>query len=82
MALQHGVTHLVLSAFGCGAYRNPPQHVAQLFKQVLMQEYDGKFSQVIFAIYNDANAMRRGDGGNVEPFEKEFGIKASVFKEQ
>jgi len=73
MALQHQVTCLVLSAWGCGAYRNPPEHIAQLMKSVL-NEYDGMFEQVVFAIYNDQNA--RTEGGNVLPFEKEFGMKA------
>lgn len=31
----HGATHLVLSALGCGAFRNPPDHVAALFREAL-----------------------------------------------
>ena len=33
-ALAHGHDAVVLGAFGCGAFRNPAQHVSQLFKEV------------------------------------------------
>ena len=36
-----GHTQLVLSAFGCGAFRCPPDHVAHIFKAVL-QQYAGR----------------------------------------
>lgn len=34
-----------------GAYRNPPEHMAQIFQEVTA-EYDGKFKKVYFAIIN------------------------------
>lgn len=27
-----------MSAFGCGAFKNPPSHVAQLFREVLSED--------------------------------------------
>lgn len=32
----NGATRLVLSALGCGAFCNPPDHVAMLFKEALL----------------------------------------------
>ena len=34
IAEMHNHRVLVLSAFGCGAFRNPPYHIACLFRQV------------------------------------------------
>jgi len=48
---------LVLGAFGCGAFGNPPMEVAQLFRRVLLGregnrggEFAGYFDEVTFAI--------------------------------
>ena len=45
IALEYGHDAIVLSAFGCGAYRNPPAHMARLFSEVIKQEkYDQQIS--------------------------------------
>ena len=36
IGLDHGHDSIVLSAFGCGAFRNPPEHMADLFKELLV----------------------------------------------
>lgn len=43
IGLIHGHDSLVLGALGCGAFRNPPRHVAQLFHEV-MEELEFKTS--------------------------------------
>ena len=48
IAKQHGHEVLVLGAWGCGAWRNPPAHVAEVFRAVL-REYSGVFHSVVFA---------------------------------
>eukprot|EP00359_Climacostomum_virens_P007456 CAMPEP_0204917258 /NCGR_PEP_ID=MMETSP1397-20131031/14883_1 /ASSEMBLY_ACC=CAM_ASM_000891 /TAXON_ID=49980 /ORGANISM="Climacostomum Climacostomum virens, Strain Stock W-24" /LENGTH=301 /DNA_ID=CAMNT_0052090049 /DNA_START=34 /DNA_END=939 /DNA_ORIENTATION=+ len=65
---------LILSAFGCGAYMNPPSEVARLFHEVLEEEaYRLRFRRVVFAIFNDHNAMKSHNSkGNVVPFAEEF----------
>jgi uncharacterized protein (TIGR02452 family) len=69
IAAHHGHTELVLSAFGCGAFGNPPQHVAELFAEALRTpEFDGVFRRVVFAILDDANA--RAPLGNYLSFER------------
>merc|ERR1740123_1973060 len=41
---------LVLGAFGCGYFRNPADQVADTFAELLSGEFQGVFSQVLFAI--------------------------------
>ena len=41
---------VILGAFGCGAFRNPPEVVAQAVKTVV-QEYRKKFETIEFAVY-------------------------------
>ncbi len=41
---------VILGAFGCGAFRNPPAVVAQAMKMVV-QEYRKKFETIEFAVY-------------------------------
>ena len=54
IAADNNVDNLVLGALGCGAFRNPPKHVAELFKQVLNEPpYKGRFNRIVFAIFNE-----------------------------
>jgi len=63
---------IVLGAFGCGAYGNPPEEIARLFKEVLDQEeYRNKFSRIVFAILDDGNSHRpHNPRGNYLPFKE------------
>jgi len=65
---------VILSAFGCGAYGNPPHHMAQLFKEVLAEDdFAEKFKAVIFAIIDDHNAWKPHNPlGNLIPFQEVF----------
>lgn len=40
---------LVLSAFGCGAYGNPPREVVEIFREMI-NKYKGCFKKVVFGI--------------------------------
>ncbi|CAF3939764.1 unnamed protein product [Rotaria sp. Silwood1] len=71
-AIGHHHKHdcLVLSAFGCGAFKNPPEHVALLFKSVIYQ-YAGYFKTIYFAIIDDHNTGNQiNPNGNFLPFKK------------
>ncbi|MFM2066932.1 MAG: hypothetical protein RLZZ584_1841, partial [Pseudomonadota bacterium] len=46
----HRVRHVVLGAFGCGAFRNPARPVAQIYREELLRRSQA-FSVVAFAIY-------------------------------
>ncbi|CAF1005405.1 unnamed protein product [Rotaria sordida] len=61
---------LVLSALGCGAFKNPPEHVALLFKSIIYQ-YAGYFEKIYFAIIDDHNTGNRiNPRGNFIPFKE------------
>jgi uncharacterized protein (TIGR02452 family) len=69
-----GHDSLVLGAFGCGAFRNPPAHIAALFHEVFgEEEFRDKFRLVVFAIISDHNSWHsHNPRGNVLPFWEEF----------
>lgn len=73
IAILHGHSKLVLGAFGCGAYGNPPKHVAKLFHEVLREkEFRGNFEEICFAILEDANSLNNREKGNIKPFKEVF----------
>jgi hypothetical protein len=47
----HGIRHTVLGAFGCGAFRNPAEQVAEIYKDELARRPDD-FDVVAFAIFD------------------------------
>jgi len=65
---------LVLGAFGCGAFANPPNHIAELFKEVFLEkEFAAVFKLVVFSIFEDHNSNREHNPhGNVLPFHEVF----------
>ena len=74
IALLNKHTKLVLGALGCGAYGNPPAHVARLFHEVIHEEeFWGHFEEICFAILEDGNSLKNQSGGNLKPFREVFG---------
>lgn len=70
IGLLHGHDSLVLGAFGCGAFHNPPAEVARLFHEVMEEEeFKNKFKVIIFSIIEDHNS----GNANLRPFQAEFG---------
>lgn len=65
---------LVLSAMGCGAFANPPAHIAKLFHQVIEEdEFKDKFRLIDFAILDGyRTGLRHNPDGNLKPFQQEF----------
>lgn len=49
IALKRGHDSLVLGALGCGAYNNPPQIIAEIFKEAL-KEWHPHFKRIGFAV--------------------------------
>ncbi len=70
----HGNDSMVLSALGCGAFSNPPQHIAELFRDVLKEkEFNSAFKLVVLAIIDDHNTHRsHNPQGNYLPFVEVF----------
>ena len=50
IAAKNGAGILILGAFGCGAFQNNPQVVAEAYSHIL-PEFDGFFQEVHFAVY-------------------------------
>ena len=63
----HGAEIFVTGAFGCGAFQNNPEVVAQAYKKIL-REFDGCFKEVVFAVY-----CRPHETINYDTFKKIFG---------
>ena len=76
IALYHGHDAIVLGAWGCGAFRNPPQHIAKLFHQVMDEnEFCNKFRKIVFAIIDRRNIdFSHSKVGNFLPFQEEFAL--------
>ncbi len=75
IAIAQNHTTLVLSAIGCGAFANPPAHIAALFQEIFEEiEFKNVFETVVFAIFNDHNShQKHNPEGNVTPFQQVFG---------
>ena len=61
---------LILSALGCGAFKNPPEDIAALFREVLPR-YAHCFDKVIFAITGPNFAVFK------RAFERELAVQAA-----
>jgi uncharacterized protein (TIGR02452 family) len=76
IAATHNNDCVVLSAFGCGAFNNPPEHIAEIFREVFLEdEFNGRFKMIVFAIIDDHNSWKEHNPeGNVIPFMKVFSV--------
>ena len=74
IGILQGHDSLVLSAMGCGAFANPPAHIAKLFHQVIEEdEFRDKFSVIDFAILDGyRTGLLHNPEGNLLPFQREF----------
>lgn len=72
-ALDCGVEVLILGAFGCGAFKNPPEVVAKAFHEVIDGNgYDTAFRKIVFAIKSTVRDERFMRCPNLTAFELEF----------
>lgn len=62
--IHNGIKHVILSAFGCGAFQNPPQIVANCYKRAI-EHYIRDFDAIIFAIYTPSR-----DDPNIDIFKR------------
>jgi hypothetical protein len=65
--LEHGVRYAVLGAFGCGAFMNPPEIVAQIYREEIGKRIKD-LDLVAFAIYDTGSGR-----GNLLPFRERLG---------
>lgn len=68
VAVKNEVSNIILGAFGCGAFKNPPNLVARAFKEVI-PEFKGYFDNIVFACL-----VTPGQGGdnNFKTFQRVF----------
>lgn len=69
IAAKHGVDVLILGAFGCGAFMNPPKIVANAFRSV-QSMYAKYFETIEYAVFCGGE-----ETDNYVAFCKEFGIE-------
>lgn len=68
VAIANDVDYLVLGAFGCGAFNNPPAMVAEVFRRLLLENrYASYFEKVVFAIKKTGDVCP-----NYEAFKNAF----------
>lgn len=74
LAIMNGCDAMVLGAFGCGAFCNPPDQMARIFGEVFNEpEFAHSFRKIVFAILDDHNAGRiHNPEGNYKPFADYF----------
>ena len=65
--MEKDVKHVVLSAFGCGAFENPPEEIAALYLDVISEMHQ-HFHVIAFAIF----APGYGPNDNFQVFQKAF----------
>ena len=53
-AIANGKRNLILGAWGCGVFKNPPDVNARIFRECL-DEYSTFFDNIIFAIPDNTN---------------------------
>lgn len=67
VAAHEGAEILVTGAFGCGAFQNNPEVVAEAYKKIL-PEFAGCFKEIVFGIYCRSNEII-----NYETFKRVLG---------
>lgn len=65
VAANQGHRRLMLGALGCGAFRNPPEDVAQCFLEVFNEDefQGGWWEDVVFAVLDNAKGDKGGKDG-------------------
>ncbi len=71
MARQQGHKSVVFGALGCGAFQNPPDHIAEIAMDIITNEFAHCFTEVVIAVLDDHNTGRdHNPEGNFTPFAR------------
>ena len=65
--IENGAVNIVLGAWGCGAFRNPPQVVINAMMSAIAHNYNFAFDNIVFAVF-----ARKHEQINYEVFEETF----------
>ncbi len=66
---EDGLETAVLSAFGCGAFRNPASEVARIYREEIERQAEGGLEEVVFAVFHAGYGP-----DNYTPFAEAFGL--------
>jgi uncharacterized protein (TIGR02452 family) len=58
LAIHQGCDALILGAWGCGVFRNSPAMVAQMFADLLKEQFEGRFQQITFSIFDSTKEKK------------------------
>ena len=74
ISLQNNHNAIVLGAFGCGIFHNPPEYIAKCFDIVINEkEFKNAFEKIVFAILEDCcSNNKHNKSGNFLPFKKQL----------
>lgn len=68
-AIANGCENIILGAWGCGVFKNDPNIISELFKEILEStNIKSQFNNIVFAVINDTNSV----DNNYEIFRKKF----------
>ncbi len=83
MARQKGHQSVVFGALACGAFRNPPDHIAEIAMDVITNEFAHCFKEVVISVLDDHNArLPHNPEGNFRPFARRaLAVGGSVIDE-
>lgn len=71
VAIDNQYDTIILGAYGCGVFKNEPNDVAKMFKEILNKEpFKGQFKHIVFAIYD-----RNPYSPNITAFKNAFRIR-------
>ena len=70
-----GVQAVVLGAFGCGVFKNPPEQMAAAFKKVIEEKFHNSFREIVFAIKSSSTH-------NLEVFTQAFETESEMTVEE
>lgn len=74
VALAHGVSDLILGAWGCGVFGWDPSHVASLFRYEIEKYWMCQFRSILFAVPTTAGCGYRRSVTNQNTFKVIFSI--------
>jgi len=68
------IRHVILGAFGCGAFGNPPDQVADLYR-IAIDTHKDHFDHIVFAIFTEYD----GNKDNLIPFQLAFPTQEKTY---
>jgi uncharacterized protein (TIGR02452 family) len=85
-AYKHDNDCLILSAWGCGAFGCPTEHVGSLFREIV-EENQCRFKKIVFAIFDSDNFIRFKNGyengvGDLSKLQDRYEEKVIVIKDE